>query len=360
MNQKRLIQLDGLRFIAVLMVMIAHWLQWQWGNEFVKSIPFHYGVVLFFVLSGFLITRILFYNRDEYILNKRNKLTLIKQFYIRRFLRIFPIYYILITLLFIIQYQNINEVVIWVITYTSNIHQSFYGEDLGNFNHLWSLAVEEQFYLFWPILILYLKPSKTPIVIILMIALAIIIRVYFYYHNYHWMANSYFTLSNMDSLGIGALLAYISLYREQWLDSLSKPRLLYLSIGFHASLFITASVSAWFWYEAILDSFTFSCISALIILRAVQSKFTGLSRLFLENNFVCYCGKISYGLYLYHLFVPDIALQLFPKIEYYNEINALNKYILFFIYFAITFLIAHLSWLIIESPLNRLKAKFPY
>ena len=58
-TDKHIIQLDGLRFFAVLMVMVAHWMQWQWTNPFLTSFPFVHGVILFFVLSGYLITRIL-------------------------------------------------------------------------------------------------------------------------------------------------------------------------------------------------------------------------------------------------------------------------------------------------------------
>ena len=72
-NNKHIIQLDGLRFFAVLMVMIGHWLQWKWQNPILLKIPFVHGVILFFVLSGFLITRILLTNRDLYNRGGENK-----------------------------------------------------------------------------------------------------------------------------------------------------------------------------------------------------------------------------------------------------------------------------------------------
>ena len=77
-------QLDGLRFVAIFMVLVAHYLQWQWGNVWLLKFPFTYGVTLFFVLSGFLITRILLSQSD--FEPKRVLLT----FYIRRIFRIFP------------------------------------------------------------------------------------------------------------------------------------------------------------------------------------------------------------------------------------------------------------------------------
>ena len=76
---KHIIQLDGLRFFAVLMVMIGHWLQWKWTNPVLLKIPFVHGVILFFVLSGFLITRILLSNRDKYNESQKNKFFSIKK-----------------------------------------------------------------------------------------------------------------------------------------------------------------------------------------------------------------------------------------------------------------------------------------
>jgi peptidoglycan/LPS O-acetylase OafA/YrhL len=82
-NKKEyVVQLDGLRFFAVLMVMIAHWLQWQLTNPIFTNFPFNHGVTLFFVLSGYLISRILFTNNVKYIENNQSKSGLLKSFYI--------------------------------------------------------------------------------------------------------------------------------------------------------------------------------------------------------------------------------------------------------------------------------------
>ena len=181
MNEDRhIIQLDGLRFFAVLMVMIGHWLQWQWSNQFLMDLPFVHGVTLFFVLSGFLITRILLKRKDELISTKTETKQLFKNFYIRRFLRISPIYYLLIFSFFIIDYKNTRDLFPWLLTYSSNIFQSINNVYVGEFNHFWSLAVEEQFYLFWPFIIIFVKPNRVLLTICLTIICAIISKVFFY------------------------------------------------------------------------------------------------------------------------------------------------------------------------------------
>ena len=130
-RDNHIVQLDGLRFFAVLMVMIAHWMQWQWTSPWLTNFPFVHGVTLFFVLSGFLITGILLKYRDRYKEQGLHQGTLIKNFYIRRFLRIFPIYYLTLFFLLSIDYKNTREVFPWLVSYTSNIYQSIHNVYIG-------------------------------------------------------------------------------------------------------------------------------------------------------------------------------------------------------------------------------------
>lgn len=356
MKNKHIIQLDGLRFFAVLMVMIAHWIQWQWTNPIAKSIPFVHGVTLFFVLSGFLITRILLQNRDKYNSNNLNKAYLVKNFYIRRFFRIFPIYYLLIIGLFIIDYKNTHELFPWLVTYTSNIYQSINNVYIGDFNHFWSLAVEEQFYLFWPFVILFIKPNRTRTVIIFMILLALITKVFLFVYVGKWMATSYFTLCSMHALGLGALLAYITMYNPTIKTSLSKPKYLYITLILYIGSLIVQNSYNVGWYKEIFDDFFFAILASFIILRASNNGFKGFAKLILENRFVTYSGKVSYGLYVYHLFMPPLFYYLAPKIGL--SIN--NKYTFFIALYLLTFIISHISWKLIESPINKLKDRVPY
>ena len=360
MNSKHIIQLDGLRFIGILSVMIAHWLQWQWDNTILTKIPFTHGVTLFFVLSGFLISRILFINKDEYEVHKKNKSLLIKRFYIRRFLRIFPIYYLFIIGLFLINYQNTRELFPWLSTFTLNLHQSNHGLDVGNFNHFWSLAVEEQFYLLWPLLILYTKRSHTFLVITLVIALSLITRFYLYNTGSHWTVIAYSTYSNMDALGLGAILAYITRYQKGFIKSLARPIWIYLGLAAYLGLFIIGEKLNLRWYFLIFDPFIFSVISMLVILRASMNGFRSTIKYFLENKFIVYSGKVSYGMYVFHLFIPGFVYWLLPDTAFFNSYHPSSKYILFVAYYLLTFILAHFSWKVIEGPMNNLKHKYPY
>ncbi|MBV8281847.1 MAG: acyltransferase, partial [Candidatus Eremiobacteraeota bacterium] len=155
--------LDGVRGLAILMVLLVHFLAdlLPTTNSVEHAIVYvagygTYGVDLFFILSGFLITGILYDASDKtfYFYN----------FYMRRFLRIFPLYYGVLALLFFVapliprlQGATLNHLVGrqgWAWLYGVNIYTAIQGEwNLSFINHFWSLAVEEQFYLFWPMVV---------------------------------------------------------------------------------------------------------------------------------------------------------------------------------------------------------------
>ena len=355
-EDKHIVQLDGLRFFAVVMVMIGHWLQWQWTNPVLVNFPFVHGVILFFVLSGFLITRILLTKKDELTTTNTNKSYLIKNFYIRRFLRIFPIYYLLLAILFAIDYKNTRDLFPWLVTYSSNIYQSINNIYVGDFNHFWSLAVEEQFYLFWPFLILFIKPNKVFQTICITIISAILLKSYFYLYIGKWMATTYFTLNCMHALGIGALLSYFTLYNKKLIEILAKPIFLYLCFFMYLFLLYIQYKYKIGWYKEVGDEVVFAILSAFIILRASRNGFRLGLRYILENKFIVYSGKISYGLYVYHLFMPALFFIIAPGIG----LSISNKYTAFIAFYFLTFLVAHISWIIIEKPVMNLKSKVPY
>ncbi len=361
MKNDRIVQLDGLRTIAIVAVMIAHWLQWQWTetHPILSKVQLVRGVTLFFVLSGFLITQILLRYRDKYNQDSsRSKWILVKQFYKRRFLRIFPLYYAFIIILYLINYKNTQEIFPWLASYTTNIYQSFSNLDIGDFNHFWSLAVEEQFYLFWPLLLIFFKPSKTLSVILLTIFLSILLKFYFYFFTEYWMAISHFTLSCMYSLGLGALLAYLKIEKPELISRINNPKWLYLSIFGYLILFTIATLFEQQWYISVVDDVFFAIACFFIISIASSNGFNGISKLILNNKFIAYCGRISYGLYIFHLIVPEIFMPLAKKLGLMAIYN--NNLLLFAVFFAITFLLAFISWNILEAPLNRLKDKLPY
>ncbi|MBP9690417.1 MAG: acyltransferase [Bacteroidia bacterium] len=350
-DNNRIVQLDGLRFFAVVMVMFAHWMQWQWTNPILKVFPFTHGVTLFFVLSGFLITTILLKANQNIVTQKVSASKAIKQFYIRRSLRIMPMYYLLLVFLFFIDYKNIKEIFPWLVTYTSNIYQYINLTFIGDFNHFWSLAVEEQFYLFWPLMIVFLGRKHPLVLIASTIIISLLARVSIFVFTGNWLATSYATICCMSTFGVGALLAYIKMYKSNWLMGLSKPIWLYgYFVVYVVTFFLLHNQQ---WYKETLDEILFAVLASLIILRASTNGFKGIFKWVLENPSIVYSGKISYGLYVYHLFIPTLYFWLTPKFGFHID----NKYVYFLAYYLLTFLLAWVSWKMVESPIQTWRNK---
>lgn len=140
LSQSRATEIDFLRAYAVLAVIATHS-----SRVVTVGITGYHGVLLFFVISGFLITGILL---DARATNGPTR-GILTAFYARRFLRIFPIYYAVLFVAFVLGFQNVRAEIGWLLTYLSNWYFASRGFT-GPASHLWSLAVEEQFYLFWP------------------------------------------------------------------------------------------------------------------------------------------------------------------------------------------------------------------
>jgi peptidoglycan/LPS O-acetylase OafA/YrhL len=134
-------QLDGLRTLAVAAVIWSHWVPpYQFGFEWGVM-----GVNLFFVLSGFLITGILLDSRAGAV-RSGDRWFAIRQFYTRRVLRIFPLFYMTLALLVLVNVRPVRQTFLWHVCYLSNVYFFRQGAWIGQISHFWSLAVEEQFY----------------------------------------------------------------------------------------------------------------------------------------------------------------------------------------------------------------------
>jgi peptidoglycan/LPS O-acetylase OafA/YrhL len=116
------------------------------------------------------------------------------------------------------------------------------------------------------------------------------------------------------------------------------------------------TVYKWDTLKVIFDDFFFGIVSFFIIAVASENGFVGVSKFILENPLVVRIGKISYGMYIIHLFIPSLFYFLLPKLNIAID----NKWAVFFVMYGMAFLIASLSWTLIEKPINRLKEKFGY
>ncbi len=248
------------------------------------------GVNLFFVLSGFLITRILLSGRDNNV--HKSIFPPIKQFYIRRTLRIFPIYYLTILFLFIINFQGVRGFIGWLLTYTFNIKFSLPGvwesNQLGFYVHLWSLSVEEQFYLFFPLLIFLIPKKGIKPFFFIMVILGVLSCLVLYLIKAPSQSSQYvLTPCCFDAFGVGALMAYYFLYEQDKLKKALGRNGLFLLV---ALLFVADIVYSRLFIKGygecrtVLERFIFSVLGFWIVGKAVVNSWQGPFRRFLENK----------------------------------------------------------------------------
>ena len=324
-------KLDGLRLIAVSAVAFGHWVdmpEYKWLGPLNKFLAMS-GVNLFFVLSGFLITQIL--------LSNKNEKGVLGQFYIRRFLRIFPLYYFILAVGVILAIPPAREYFIWYSTYTANIKMGLAQFDSAYFTHLWSLAVEEQFYILFPFLVLFvphnLRMFKSLVVTGVVSRLLLFLLI-----DKPWFIAYTFTVCCFDSFGIGAILAYYKLHNPAKLDELlSRPAVFFFAFVAAITVFVIGGV-----FDTVLTRLLFSVFCFWVIGKASEGG-GGI----LSHPVAVYLGRISYGIYVYHYFMSYIFG--FVDLPYEK------------IYFPfVTVGLAALSFHFFENPINNLKKYFHY
>ena len=323
------------------------------------------GVVLFFIISGFLITGIL--------IDSVNEQSALKKFYIRRALRIFPAYY-LGTLIILILYPILSEsdpagtgiifylfyIQNWIMVFKEN-YAIFDNPTYAGFNHYWSLAVEEQFYLIWPItfLFIYRKYSISTCMKIMMtiILLSACLRTYMV-SNYFWQMPYTWTMTRIDALLFGALLAVIIKNKKEILVKLGKWSIfnMYMVI-FAIILCYTLFLKKYFSFEA-GHLVTLPTIFYFFTITYVLNKEEQGGVPVLRNNFLQKTGNISYGLYIIHSPVMQIVAE---KVTVLFKSFFLSHLITLVVGGVISYAIAWLSYKFFEKPILRLKDKYaPY
>ncbi len=349
-------RLDGLRCVAIVMVLLGHFLYFVGGVN--TGI---YGVNLFFVLSGFLITSILLSEKEK------SFGMAYKKFISRRALRIFPLYYLAIVILIIWQVDNIQSNWPYLATYTYNFrvgNMSHADRALANgyrYGPYWSLSVEEQFYLFFPFIVLLLNKRKRWLLVIL-ILFVISGFLQKFYNIFSMETHPYENLvTNMSALSVGALGALCM--RQDWLNkklfnSIFVEAFLLLSLAF-----MLQSKNEW----VIFCGFPLVNLYLVIKGAVFSFKISAVDK-FLANKRSIFIGRISYGIYIYHLMVmhlfneyifnplwnwiPFESMGVFSKLKY----NA--TLIKFPFVTSLVIFIAYLSFRYFELPILKLKDKY--
>jgi len=353
--------LDGLRAVATGAVLISHFFPerdaiqrvFHWGR---------FGVLLFFVLSGFLITGLLLRGRDAVAAGETSTRAVFRAFVARRALRIAPIYYLVVLIGWAVGYRPIADLMAFHLTYTGNIALTYFHRPLAQATHLWSLCVEEQFYLLWPLVVLF-----TPARRLALVACGLV--VYSFGHEAvgalqgKSFEETHLVLQGcMDALGLGALLA-ICVRRDEGGGN-SAQRLSFYAALFGAPLFF---FDQGFRYQVglratdrleyrIPGDIGLALFSLALVYLATTTGFSPIRR-FLELPPLRYIGRISYGIYLYHLFLIPIGRAVARA---YGVPQMDRGLTMFLLYGTLSIVLASISWYLIEAPINRQKSRFPY
>ena len=357
-----MLQFDGLRAFAIAAVAFSHWVP----ENLQFGLPWGTGVQLFFVLSGFLITGILLDNKtDENHPQLGMLLVTWRRFYIRRCLRIFPLFYVVLVTALIFDLKPIRDTWPWHFSYLSNVYYFRMGVAGDPFGHFWSLAVEEQFYLVWPFLVLLLPERFLRWSFLALILVAPVFRIAVNgIALYHPATARYLTPASLDALGIGGLLAFL-VRRDQ---SSEKPghslaRLcLYVGLpgavapGLMRHAGVANSVA-----NSIVDSVGHLCLVLFYgwVVWTAARGFPGIIGKVLSWGPLVYLGKISYGLYVFHLLTGSL-LPLVTRLFQVPSSVAMNMTFRVTVQAVLTIGLAMASWHAFEKPLNDLKRFFPY
>ncbi len=339
-------RLDGLRCIAILMVLLGHFLYFV-GGEYSGV----YGVNLFFVLSGFLITSILLSERGKNFSDSYRK------FIGRRVLRIFPLYYLIVLFLICLKVEGITQDWPYLATYTYNFKVS----GIQDWEHhlyapYWSLSVEEQFYLFFPFVVLLLNrfPKVQLFVFFFIVIIAFIERIFNFTHIHHYVN----LITNMGALTIGAIGAWFTKNNELN-NSFFKSGL--IEIAMLILLIISFNLSS-----GIITFFVFPLVNIYLVIKSTSFSFyiSPLEK-FLASKPAIFIGRISYGIYVYHIIVMHYFDLLifkpiwnnisFEKLGYFSKLQYNETLIKFPFILLLTIFVAYLSFKFIESPFLKLK-----
>jgi peptidoglycan/LPS O-acetylase OafA/YrhL len=364
--------LDGLRGIAIILVMVHHFTYYRptYGiDAWIGSVVFFFwtGVDLFFVLSGFLITGIL--------LDTRGSERYFTSFYARRTLRIFPLYYLVLFVAFVVlpQFPAVHPVLAgqaevppqwpyWL--YLTNFSIADGGWVHGWADVGWSLAIEEQFYLVWP-LVIWLCPPR------LLVGLCTAIFVGEVFARSFARAADVAVLPiyvlpwfRLDGLVIGALLAVA--LRRGLMPALDRLVPAVVIVGVAGLIVVTILGGHTWWWNRRMQQFGYSLIAVVggaMLVSAINRPADSLWPRMLSAGWLRAFGKYSYGLYLIHAPVMRAVREYVFNPQEYERFGILpwTAQVLFYgAATAPTFALAWLSWRLFESPILRLKARFPY
>lgn len=389
--------LDGLRFMAFVLVFVNHvvaCLGHKTVNPLINKIKTDYllngdlGVNFFFVLSGFLITYLLLREKEKHFTIN------VRSFYLRRVLRIWPLYFLvlLIGLAIIPIFTTALPVGFPISTSTTVMNKNLYMFFLGNFDYvkngisnavigvLWSVSIEEQFYLFWPLILLIVPTKHLTKLFIALIGFSIYYRLFGMSGKTQNLMQHYHTFSCLSDLAMGALFAKLC-GSEKFLDFFRKLNPFVIVGVYMIGLTLIAVRMDLFHLELTQNEFLKAINfhnngikprpqqywhSFMPVVYSMFFAFVMMEQIFAERSFFkigkikvfTYLGKISYGLYCFHMIAMFFVVYVLMKLNY--PVTLPDKKLIMIeaiSAFGLTILISIISYNFFEKKFLLLKAK---
>ncbi len=373
LNTRRHIpELDGLRGFAVLIVIIFHSMHVPKITTNFLDVSAQYlfmtgwcGVDIFFALSGFLITSILLSTKEN-----SNYFT---SFYYKRVLRIFPLYYLYLLLIFAFLFPSLHHKMVgqdkmklemaqhsqmWFWLYISNIKQFILGKNFGaGVGHLWSLAIEEQFYLIWPCLVFICSLKNLKRLSLVLIVFSLTLRIVFYYYHVFPQSIYTFTLCRFDALLYGAYVAILVKDGFTFNQKKAHQLLLFLLV-LCVPLFIFFGPR----YESTPIMYTIGYtivgLTAGTLIAILQSHEQSFVHTIFNRKWLIFFGKYSYALYLFHVLIRQAIFRYFSYPKLFFGLQIFWDIFVLIIVIAASTIAALISWNCYEKWFLKLKDKF--
>jgi peptidoglycan/LPS O-acetylase OafA/YrhL len=355
--------LNGLRFIAAFLVIIQHIEQFKSIfkiDNYIEKLPFfsaigELGVILFFVLSGFLITYLLLI--EEHLFKKIS----IRKFYLRRMLRIWPLYFFILILAFFVLpnvglfilpgygkdiiYCNLFYKLLLYVLFFPNLVLMMYGI-VPYASQTWSIGTEEQYYFIWPIILKYFKKNRIILMFFIIFSYLAFTRILLTHYAdilpYKNIIKAFWSKFPIQCMAIGGIFSILLYQKNTIIKLIQNTFLFYLTIILVLFL-ILKSIYLPYYFEI------YSVLFGIIILNFAANDKIKIS---LENRGLNYLGNISYGLYMYH------PIGIVSAIAISSSIGFTNNWIIYPLSFIFTIIFAGLSYKYFESFFLKFKNKF--
>ena len=361
-DKVRVVALDGIRGLAIASVLVSHlWPELVFAGSLGRFLSSWkdlgaFGVDLFFVLSGFLITGIL--------LDSRSSPNYFSNFYTRRVFRIFPLYYSYLLILAVLL-PGIHSLLRtsmadyqgnwwWYIAYVCNFKSNHAADD-SYLGHFWSLAIEEQFYIVWPTVVLLATRRRLVYISVGLILLSFALRCLWSVQGVHWNTIYRLTATRFDPLAMGALIA-ISLRSRHWCEAAKTvgPYLAVVGLGSFAVVAIMSGGPQWDRpaVQTVGSLLAGVGFAGLVLFAATQTN--GWFHRFLCNRVLVACGKYSYCIYIVHVVIgAHITWVISYLVRLHPQLTVPLGLAGFVVATLLSFFVGYFSWKYFESPILR-------